>query len=96
LKLDRNAAGNAGRGKYALLLLRKLTADIPKEVILDWGTRGSESEFFVMRLKDRYAQSGLWNYANVAEHEGNQEWAEEVFEMANRSGPSNRWCKVPD
>lgn len=63
--------------------------------ILDWGILGTESEFMLIRLKDRYAQQALHAYANAAEP-SDPEWAAEVREMANRSGPNSPWCKRPD
>jgi hypothetical protein len=111
MKLDRNIPGNEGRGKYALILLRKLAAYEPgtfatnevrdaialldKEGLIDWGTAGSESEFFVMRLKDRNAHAGLDGYANCAAID-DLEWAREVREMARRAGPYHPACKIPD
>jgi hypothetical protein len=115
MKLDRNIPENRGRGKYALLLLRKI--DDPKrdvstyrnyairiwealrlleEVgILDWGNEGTESEFFVMRLKDRFSASGLSGYADAASAV-DPEYAREVYGLAGRSGPNNPFCKLPD
>jgi hypothetical protein len=111
MKLDRNIPSNEGRGKYALLLLRKLPASgartswaapiwdairlLEREGVIDWGNHGSESEFFVMRLKDRYAGAGLDGYANAASLD-DLEYAEEVREMANRAGPYHPACKNPD
>jgi hypothetical protein len=113
MKLDRNLPSNEGRGKYALLLLRKLTAYEPadaftsnpvmdaialldKEGLIDWGDLGSESEFFVMRLKDRHAEPGLRAYAQDAWLHGDEEWAREVVEMAGRAGPNHPACRLPD
>lgn len=105
MQLDRNLPGNAGRGKYALLKLRMLNKNDPTMVaaieyleqagVVDWGDLGSETEFFVIRLKDRYAQEALHGYACEA-RSADPEWADEVTEMANRAGPANRWCKYPD
>lgn len=112
MKLDRNIPGNEGRGKYALILLRKLATYEPegafatnqvmdaialldREGLIDWGTIGSESEFFLMRLKDRSAHNGLVGYACDAESY-DPEWASEVREMAMRAGPFHPSCKQPD
>lgn len=112
MKLDRNINAN-GRGKYALLKLRKLDdwltsgafAEVPKPIvdaiallekegILDWGNT-PETEFFVIRLKDRYASGGLFGYARDADlHD--HEYAKEVAEMAMRSGQNHPNCKRPD
>lgn len=105
MQLDRNLPDNAGRGKYALLKLRELNRDDPEVAraiemllaagVLDWGDAGTESEFFVIRLKDQYAQDALAAYAQAA-RASDPEWAEEIDEMVGRSGPANRWCKYPD
>ena len=63
--------------------------------ILDWGTQGTESEFFLIRLKDRNAQAALRAYADKAREEDTG-YAAEVDEMASRSGPDSPWCKQPD
>lgn len=108
MKLDRNLTGNAGRGKYALLKLRvfdDLTEpaveraeaafdELLKLGILDFGMT-PETEFFVMRIKDKYAASGLYGYANAA-HIDDPEYAEEIEEMAMRAGPTSPFCKKPD
>lgn len=115
MKLDRNEPGKDGRGKYALLLLRKIddpTRDTSAYVnytpriaaalalleevgILDWGMAGTENEFFLMRLKDKYSRDGLLAYAAEARKD-DPEWATEVEVLAARSGPHSPWCKLPD
>ena len=62
---------------------------------LDWGCLGSDSEFFVIRLKDRYAQDALDGYANAIGTD-DPEWSDEIREMARRSGPAHPVCKYPD
>jgi hypothetical protein len=63
--------------------------------ILDWGRAGTEGEFFVLRLKDRYAAEALEGYANEAGKD-DPEYADEVRELADRAGPKSPWCKTPD
>lgn len=114
MKLDRNINSN-GRGKYALLKLRKLddfthpndpfqevakpVADAIKTLeesgILDWGIEGTESEFFVIRLKDKYAQGALHQYA-IDAYPDDREYALEVEGMASRAGRDSPFCKKPD
>lgn len=110
MKLDRNINSD-GRGKYALLLLRKLAAfessetfgqsevekaieTLDKAGLIDWGIVGSESEFFVTRLKDKNAAPSLFAYAAEAERD-DPEWAAEVRRMATRARTSP-WKKLPD
>jgi hypothetical protein len=115
MKLDRNVNGN-GRGKYALLKLRKLDeftetgdpfqtvapkiADAIKTLedagILDWGIEGTESEFFVIRLKDQFASYALRSYADAARNFDQPEYADEIHELAERSGVRSQFCKLPD
>lgn len=64
--------------------------------ILDWGPVGTEAEFMVIRLKDKYAAGALYEYALAAERDGETEFAAEIREMAKRSGPQSPWCKKPD
>lgn len=62
---------------------------------LEWGTVNAPDEFFLIKLKDKHAQAALLGYAESAKTE-DVEWAEEVAELARRSGPANQWCKSPD
>ena len=63
--------------------------------ILDWGSAGTEAEFFVIRLKDEYARPALLAYGAAARAD-DPEYADEIDEMAMRSGPFSPWCKRPD
>lgn len=63
--------------------------------IIDWGLQGTESEFMVFRLKDRYAAEALEAYANEAGR-FDPEYADEIREMADRAGPKSPWCKTSD
>ena len=62
--------------------------------IIDWGET-PETEFFVMKLKDRYARGGLYGYSNAAYIE-DHEYAMEVEALAERAGPLHPLCKKPD
>lgn len=88
MKLDRNLNPN-GQGKYELRNLRT------GEVVTDCGV-GEEHEFFVIMVKDINAPGGLFGYASAADVNGDEEFAEEVREMARRSGHHSPFCKVPD
>jgi hypothetical protein len=63
--------------------------------ILDWGLHGTESEFMLIRLKDKYARPSLIAYADAA-HVDDPEYAAEISELADRSGQNSPWCKSPD
>lgn len=116
MRLDRNIEGNEGRGKYALVKLRRLREITEAER----GTKGNmalrvmealtwlqeagvldlgdtvDSEFFVIRLRDQYARNALEAYAREASSAGDDEYADDVREMAARSGGWHPNMKVPD
>lgn len=64
--------------------------------ILDWGLHGTEGEFFVIRLKDKYAQGALAEYAHACELDGEFEFGREVRSLAGRAGKDSPFCKRPD
>jgi hypothetical protein len=83
-----HCADTGNRVRAAILLLEE-------EGILDWGREGTEAEFFLIRLKDMFAASALFSYAESAMlHD--PEYADEVYALAARSGPENPFCKLPD
>jgi hypothetical protein len=102
MKLDRNT-NKDGAGKYALVRLRGTLSEdakyalalLQEEGVLDWGRRGDDDEFFVIRLKDKYAADALASYARAARKD-DAEWANEVDALAARSGPNHPLCKRPD
>lgn len=107
MKLDRNIKGSLGRGKYALVNLRTGRAEhgqwgddsdegyfVPVDA-LTFGVVGEEDEFFVIKLKDKYAEGALHAYANAAQVD-DPEWAEQVRGLARRAGTNSPWCKEPD
>jgi hypothetical protein len=63
--------------------------------ILDWGTKGTESEFFVINLRERFAHVALDSYAHVARM-SDLEYATDIQDLVNRSGPYSPFCKIPD
>lgn len=65
------------------------------EGILDDGEAGTSSEFFVIRLRDKYAKAALQAYAAEAATD-DPEYAREVSELASRSGLDSPFCKSPD
>lgn len=86
MKLDRNINPN-GKGKYALLNLRTNK--------IEWGTVGTEEEFFLIKLKDRHSKAALIAYARSIE-DSDMEFANEVYGMAARAGEDSPFCKDPD
>lgn len=63
--------------------------------ILQWATKGTEDEFFLIRLKDKYAGDALGAYAYAATQD-DPEYGSEVAEIAGRAGLNSPWCKAPD
>lgn len=86
MKMDRNQ-NPSGMGKYALINLRTNQ--------VQWGAIGDADEFFVIKLKDKHARVALKAYAQSAVLD-DPEWAQEVYDLAERAGPSHPFCKVPD
>jgi hypothetical protein len=62
---------------------------------LDWGYTYSESEFFVIRLKDKHAYDALMAYAKSARKD-DEEWAADVADLGTRAGANSQFCKTPD
>ena len=120
MKLDRHIDA---RGKYALINLRKLQAPlqgaciempdgsrfyhIPEDAV-EWGNTVAD-EFFVLKLKDYFAEIALRAYAAAAlAYSKNQyragdpdadDWGEYAYEvdlLADRAGPRHPLCKLPD
>lgn len=105
MKLDRNTKG---RGKYSLVHNRKLDALDPEQhlaaeqaisLLKDLGVYDEgdtvESEFFVLKLKDAFANSALFRYAEAA-RVFDREYCEEIKALARRAGPTHPDCKRPD
>lgn len=105
MKLDRNL-NPSGKGKYALVNLRKIDGDprTPQEMAaailaqpeaVELGIVGGPDEFWLIKLKDKYAAPALQAYADAAQAD-DPEFAKEVREMVKRAGPSSPFCKSPD
>ncbi|MBY0561420.1 hypothetical protein [Hyphomicrobium sp.] len=97
MRLDRY--GESGIGKYGAINMRrvmkeldplsfwdvKLALDVlKKHAVLLESAVGEKDEFFLIKLKDRYAEQALNAYANEAlPHD--PEYAGQVFELARRA-----------
>lgn len=103
MKLDRNTEG---RGKYAVVKLREIDETsgdawpamlekLSSGGFVSFGKPGDRDEFFVLMLKDKYAQAALAAYADAAEAD-DPEYAAEVRELMRRAGPSHPNVKRPD
>lgn len=106
MKLDRSN----GVGKYAIVKMRAIgdMADPEKQAraeaaietlsalrVLEFGEPETAEEFFVIRLRDKYAAKALSAYASAARKDDAQ-YATDVAELAIRAGANSRFCKVPD
>lgn len=105
MKLDRNL-NPGGKGKYALINLRKIDGDprTPQDMAaaitkqpdaVEFGVVGDPDEFWLIKLKDKYAVAALMAYADAASVD-DPEYAEQVRDMVRRSGPNSPFCKSPD
>ena len=112
MKLDRNIAGNKGRGKYALVLMRR---------VAELETKDREAFAEVWGALQLLEKHGALDYGNVhspseffvirlkdeyafnalsgysaAAGPTDPEWAAEVANLARRSGRFNPYRKLPD
>lgn len=98
-----------GKQKYGLIKVRDLSKFAPGVAadrlydalkllesagIVDWGAT-PETEFFVIRLKDKYAARALDEYAFAARRD-DPEYSEDILALARRSGPNHPNCRKPD
>lgn len=111
LKLRRLSEIEAWDGGEGEALDRQAALDaialLERAGILDWGLVGTDGEFFVIRLKDKYAGAAIEGYANAVAADARQEpdvksskdkfqWSVEVLKLAERAGPLSPFCKQPD
>lgn len=83
-----HAKGEGGPVFEALETLRVLG-------VLDLGYEPG-SEFFVLRLKDQYADDALYRYSLSARYDGESDYALQIEELANHAGINHPNCKKPD
>lgn len=89
-----------GQGKFAIINLQKHNniEEIKKSgyvLGIEFSEIGTENEFFVLRLKDRYARGALLAYASQAETD-DPEYAADIRTLADRAGVASKFCKDPD
>jgi hypothetical protein len=108
MRLNRDV-NKSGRGKYAIVKLRKMPSDPGKRAdcehamrilfenrVLTYGLPNTTEEFFVVMLKDEYAYEGLQAYAKAAKDDGNIDYAADIFELLARTGRFSPFRKRPD
>jgi len=79
--------------KYALVRLQKIESPADRVAVetlalggtVEFGQPGDENEFFVIKLKDKYAPRALDAYAQAAMVDGQTEYAQEVMALARRA-----------
>ena len=116
MKLDRNIPGQGGKGKYALVRLRgiepgsdahKLLKELERLGHLDWGVVGEPDEFFVIKLRDKYAAPAIAAYSDAVAADAKKatdeqtykdkfEWSLAVQKLGERAGILSPFCKQPD
>lgn len=105
MKLDRNI-NPTGKGKYALINLRRIPGDprtpealaaaiLANPKCVEFGEAYGPSEFWLTKLKDQYAEPALRAYVRAA-MEDDPEYASQVEELANRAGHYSPFCSKPD
>lgn len=64
--------------------IRQVIADNIGGQTLQFGDN-LDTEFFIIKLRDKYAYHALRAYAQEAMHDGETEYANEILELANRA-----------
>jgi hypothetical protein len=104
MKLDRNI-NKDGRGKYALIQLRKVGPVPAKEVqdaiqllhdwnIIHWGNESPGDQFFVVKYKDQFALGALEGYcAAIEAHCLNLLKSEDIIKRSVKMLSGKGWNK---
>jgi len=90
MRLLRNTTKD-GKCKYSLI-------EHEKDDHVESGLPKTENEFFVIKLKDKYAKAALEEYDRAVSLDpgGDKEYDEDVLDLADRAGTDSPWCKRPD
>ena len=105
MKLDRDLDVH-GKGKYALINLRKIpgnprtaqelaAAILANPECVEFGKAGQQDEFFVIKLKDTFSEAALKAYSSEA-YPIDPEYSDRIFSLAERAGENSPYCKLPD
>lgn len=115
MRLDRNE-NESGKGKYALVRLRGIEAGSEAHSLLkrlyelghlDWGIVGQPDEFFVIKLRDKYADKAITAYADAVMDDAPRQidaekykslvhYALDIQRLSGRAGLLSEFCKDPD
>jgi hypothetical protein len=88
------AWGTDDHDRAIRLAVENALALLEQAGIINWGET-QETEFFVIKLKDCYAEHALTAYALAARRD-DPEYARDVANLAQRSGRRHPHCKRPD
>lgn len=73
---------------------------LDKAGLIEWGLPNTEGEFFVIKLRDKYAAHALNGYASAVYRDdgfdGDCDYFNVVKELAQRAGAHSPFCKRPD
>lgn len=87
---------NGGEGEiFDQEAVEQALALLERAKIIDWCDT-PETEAFVIRLKDEFAQNALFAYSLAADVAGESEYASEVRALSKRSGVGHPHCRRPD
>lgn len=75
--------------------IKSALALLEDENVLTYGLPDTPGEFFLIMLKDECAYPALIAYSLKA-NEFDSEYAQDVRQLAERSGEKNPWHKFPD
>lgn len=89
------ALHEGGGGYVAAEELHNAIALLERAGVIDWGDT-VDSEFFVIRLRDRFARAALHAYAVIAQIHGQITYGNEVADLSRRAGLKHPNCKTPD
>lgn len=105
MDLDRNI-NPSGKGKYALINMRKIQGDprtaedlaaaiLANPEAVEFGEAGGPDEFWLIKLRDKYSKASLEAYA-AAVGSDDPEFADAVWDLSRRAGKDSPFCKSPD
>lgn len=88
-QIDVLSRSQSPKAELATIILNNLD-------LLEFGLPGEQDEFFAIKLKDVNAGKALAAYADWAAISGDDDLAQDVRELSNRSGSRSPFCKKPD
>lgn len=95
---DKMAEAGEHGGRSTTAVEVQMALDVLEDQgLLTYGDTGAEDEFFVIKLRDRYARAALQSYANSATQDDfDKEYIADIDKLASRAGRFSPFCKDPD